>query len=164
MKGKQFEYPIYFDLEASSSLINPDNAEETAAERRTRLTECCTAFIDTLREAGYYGALYSNPNWLNNYLSAETLKEYGELWYARYQRDPSSTSEAFASFEILPDDDDFSWLDGYGGQVGLWQYTQCGVIENCGMDQKVDFNYAFKDYPAMIKKFCLNGFTPQADQ
>ena len=162
--GKQFEYPIYFDIEDSSCLQHPTGEAETSDQQRERLTETCTTFIDALRDAGYYGALYSNNNWLTNYLDAETLKEHGELWYARYQRDPLSDTEEFKNHEILPEDDNFSWLEKYGDQVGLWQYTQCGIIENCGMDQKVDFNYAFKDYPTLMKKFGLNGYTVPVSQ
>ena len=170
LSGKQFEYPIYFDIEHSSCLTHPTEAEETADQRRDRLTDACIAFIDALRDAGYYGALYSNNYWLTNYLDAETLKEYGELWYARYPRDPyqkeEMSDEEFKAikdaFEISATDDEFVWnTQKYGGQVGLWQYTESGVIENFGMDQKVDFNYAFKDYPAMMKKFCLNGYTAE---
>ena len=75
------------------------------------------------------------------------------------------TDEEFAqikeAFQISTDDNDFAWdTQKYGNQVGLWQYTEHGAIENSGMDQKVDFNYAYKDYPSMIKKFCLNGYKP----
>lgn len=154
LKGKQFEYPIYYDIE---------DTRLTELGKET-LTELCMTFVDTLRRAGYYGAVYSNNTWLTNYLSADELKGYCELWYARYQRDPKTTSEAFPTFTILPDDNEFTWLEKYGNQVGLWQYTQCGVIENSGMDQRVDMNYAYKDYPALMKKFCLNGYTAASVQ
>lgn len=144
LQGKQFEYPIYYDMEAEIL---------TSIDKDT-LTECCITFIDTLRKAGYYSALYSNHRWLKNYLEETTLKEYGELWYARYQRDPAGNT---TDFFIPADDDNFTWLPSYGAQVGMWQYTQYGVIE--GIDGvKFDFNYVYKDYPSMIKKFCFNGF------
>ncbi len=167
LDGKQFEYPIYFDMEDDSCLLTPDGSEETPSERKERLTATCIAFIRTLREAGYYGALYSNNSWLTNYLDADLLKEYGELWYARYPEDPyqkqGMSDEEFAAIEaahkILPSDNFFIWdTQKYGAQVGLWQYTQHGVIEGSGMDQKVDFNYAFKDYPALMKTYGLNGY------
>ena len=170
LSGKQFEYPIYFDMEHSSCLTNPSGEDESTEERRERLTEACLAFMEALREAGYYSALYTNNTWLVNYLDAEALKEYGELWYARYPNDPyqktDMSDEEFkaieAAFKVLPTDDSFAWnTEKYGKQVGMWQYTQHGVIENSGMDQKVDMNYAFKDYPSLIKKFCLNGYTAQ---
>ncbi len=167
LEGKQFEYPIYFDIEHSSCLEAPDGSEETAEERRDRLTGCCVAFINTLRDAGYYGALYSNNPWLTNYLDADFLKEYGELWYARYPKDPTReegmSDEEFEKkkevYRIFPENDAFAWdTQKFGRQVGLWQYTANGMIENCGMDQEVDFNYAFKDYPTLMKTYCLNGY------
>lgn len=146
LEGKQFEYPIYYDIEAES-LMSID---------KEILTECCITFVDALRKAGYYCAVYSGNNFLNNYLNATTLKEYGELWYARYYRDPADP-EKKKDFTIAADDDNFAWRSDFGAQVGMWQYTECGVID--GIDGvKFDFNYAFKDYPSMIKRFCFNGF------
>ncbi len=151
LDGKQFEYPIYFDLEdddiaTSEAPVSP--------EKKALLTECCMAFVDTLRNAGYYGALYTNNNWLVYILETETIKGYCDIWYARYPR----TSTALVSVT----DDDFTWnAERYGGRYGMWQYTQWGTIENCGMDQNVDFNYAYKDYPAFIKRLGFNGYMPQ---
>jgi len=151
LDGKQFEYPIYFDLE------DDDIATSEApvpAEKKALLTECCMAFVNTLRDAGYYGALYTNNNWLVYILETETIKGYCDIWYARYPR----TSTALVSV----DDNDFTWnVTSYGGRYGMWQYTQWGTIENCGMDQNVDFNYAYKDYPAFIKRLGFNGYMPQ---
>jgi len=36
----------------------------------------------------------------------------------------------------------------------LWQYTSQGTVS--GITGKVDINYAFKDYPTIIKKAGLN--------
>lgn len=166
LAGKQLDYPIYYDLE--------DPALQNLGKET--LTQCCIAFIDTLRQAGYYGALYSNHNWLTNYLAGDTLKNYGELWYARYQKDPilpqqpqNGTAEEIAQYEaakqkydefnVLPTDDRFAWSEAYGKQVGMWQYTERGIIENSGIRQYVCFDYAFRDYPGMMKRFCLNGYT-----
>ena len=41
--------------------------------------------------------------------------------------------------------------------MGLWQYTDYGVID--GIDGIFfDFNYAFKDYSSIIKKYGYNGY------
>ena len=149
LEGKQFEYPIYYDMEDSS----------LTALDKDLLTEICITFVIALRDAGYYSAVYSNNDWLSNRLHGEELKNFCEIWYARYQKDPTADSEHFEAFTVSADNNDFSWLKQYGGQVGLWQYTQCGVIENSGIREKVDFNYAYKDYPTYMKTFCLNGYT-----
>ena len=54
LKGKKFEYPIYFDLEDPS----------LEALSKSLLSEMCEAFISTLQAEGYYAGLYSNYNWL----------------------------------------------------------------------------------------------------
>ena len=72
---------------------------------------------------------------------------------------PTSAICAHNSFTVSSDNNDFTWLTQYGGQVGLWQYTQCGVIKGSNIYEKVDFNYAYKDYPTFMKDHCLNGYT-----
>lgn len=148
LEGKQFEYPIYFDLE-DPSLENEENKE--------MLTKFCMIFIDALRENGYYGALYCNNPWLTNYLYGETLKSYCDIWYARW---PSSTQATL--------DRVFQWnTESYGNQLGMWQYTDNGTLPDCGLrkGQAIDFNYAYKNYPSIIKAYGLNGFeAPVADE
>ena len=151
LKGKRFEYPIYYDIE-DDSLTNLD---------KDTITEMCTAFVDTLRSEGYYGAVYSNNNWLTNYINANELKGYCDIWYARYPKDPVADSEAFLTFTVLPENNEFVWLEKYGKQLGMWQYTQCGIIEGSNIYNKVDFNYVFKDYPSFIKRLGFNGYMPE---
>lgn len=141
LEGKQFEYPIYFDLE-DVSLSNVD--KET-------LTEFCLTFVNELRKNGYYGALYTNNDWLTKKLDTEVIKSSMDIWYARYPEDRKSRNEP------LPVSVSYSWAEKYGDQLGLWQYTDYGVID--GIDGiKFDFNYTYKDYPSMIKRLCFNGF------
>lgn len=139
--GKQFEYPIYFDIEDKS--IADDAKKEV-------LTSLCIKFVDTMRENGYYGAVYTNQKWLTEYLYGSSLRYYCDIWYARYPH----------SNQVSPDDI-FEWnYESYGELFPVWQYTQSGIIPNCGMikGQTVDLNYCYKDYPTIIKKYGLNGF------
>ena len=64
-----------------------------------------------------------------------------DIWYARY---PLST-------------DEFVWnVEKYGQHLGMWQYTESGVIE--GIENNLfDMNYCYRDYPSIIKKQGLNG-------
>ncbi len=141
LEGKQFEYPVYFDLE-NSDLEKPENKE--------LLTKFCIKFIDALRDNGYYGALYVNTNWMKNYLYGGTLRQYCDIWLAQY---PSN--------ENISLKDTFTWsTEKNGAQLGMWQYSQKGFITDCNIpkNQAVDLNYCYKDYPSIIKKFGLNGF------
>ena len=141
LEGKQFEFPIYFDIEDTSL------QDETQKEV---LTSLCIKFVRVMRENGYYGAVYTNKKWLTEYLFGDSLRYYCDIWYARY---PHSNQVTLA--------DEFTWnKESYGDLHSMWQYTDKGIIEGCGMrtGQTVDLNYSYKDYPSIIKKYGLNGF------
>ena len=44
----------------------------------------------------------------------------------------------------------------YSGAYGMWQYSWKGKIS--GISGDVDLDYAYADYPSMIKEKGLNGF------
>jgi GH25 family lysozyme M1 (1,4-beta-N-acetylmuramidase) len=125
------------------------------------LTALCMTFAEGLQEAGYYAALYTNTEWLYNLLDTEAVKSSLDIWYARYTATPPEGQETFA-----PADRDFVWKDGTAykpgdpdRRYGLWQYTDHGGIE--GFRYRFDFNFAFKDYRAVMLRWGLNGFPVQ---
>lgn len=73
IKGKQFEYPIYFDLEEKSAF----------AKGRTVCSNMVTAFCSALEKAGYFAGLYISRSPLQQYISAYVAKRYA-LWIAEY--------------------------------------------------------------------------------
>lgn len=73
IKGKTFEYPIYFDLEEQSPF----------AKGRTFCSEIVKAFCSTLEKAGYYTGLYISRSPLQKYITPEVAKRY-TLWIAEY--------------------------------------------------------------------------------
>ena len=128
--GKQFEYPIYFDIEDPSLEHLGKNI----------LSDMCEIFITTLQSEGYYAALYSNHNWLTYILDSAKMFTLFDIWYARY-----------------PLTDDPTWdEEKYGKQLGMWQYSDSGSIE--GIDAVFDMNYAYRDYSEIMKKWGLNGY------
>lgn len=131
LDGKQFEYPIYLDLEDQSLRdIEP-----------SILTEMCMSFFSILQSNGYYTGLYVNHEWLYNILQTEKMLDLFEIWYARY---PLNTT-------------DHIWdVAKYGEHLGMWQYTDSGSLIAIP-DKNIDFNFAYKDYPALIAKLELNG-------
>lgn len=131
LDGKQFEYPIYLDLE-DSSLSHLDPAT---------LTEMCVEFFTILQRAGYYTGLYVNNEWLYNKVITEVALSKFELWYARY---PSSEEKVWNA-------------ELYGEHLGMWQYSDAGSIEGIE-DVPFDMNFSFKDYPALIKEGGFNGY------
>lgn len=130
LSGKTFEYPIYFDLEDPS----------LASLGKSELTKLCEAFICSMQANGYYSALYTNNNWLQNLLDTARILSLFDIWYARY-----------------PQTDAPAWNEEkYGKQLSMWQYTQNGEID--GIEGYFDFNLCYRNYSEIIKKWGLNGF------
>lgn len=140
LEGKQFEYPIFFDIE--------DSRLETLSKEV--LTDICVEFISTLQENGYYAALYTNNNWLTTLLQTDKVTTLFDIWYARYP----SLSEGF---------NESQWNEErYGKQMTMWQFSKTGRIEGLnftnGKPIDFDLNYVYKDYPTLIKSLGFNGF------
>ncbi|MBE6547372.1 MAG: hypothetical protein E7667_00640 [Ruminococcaceae bacterium] len=143
LNGKSFEYPVYFDLEDPSQ-VNLD---------KELLMQICIRFFEIMQEHGYYVALYTNNNWLNNVLDTKFVLENFDVWYARYPN--SLEGYSFSSAE-LPE-----WnTELYGENLGMWQFTSSGVLEAIP-NHNVDMNVSYKDYPSIIKSFGLNGYVKE---
>ena len=130
LEGKQFEYPIYLDLEDSS----------LSKLGKNRLSAMCEAFLCRLQENGYYTGLYTNHTWLTTVLDTPRIVSLFDIWYARYPLTEKPT-----------------WNEEkYGKQLGMWQYTESGTLD--GLDGYFDFNYAYKNYKNIMEEWELNGF------
>lgn len=73
IKGKTFEYPIYFDLEESSQF----------AKGKSFCDSLVKTFCNTLEEAGYWAGLYISRSPLQTHISSSVAKRYA-LWIAEY--------------------------------------------------------------------------------
>lgn len=118
-----FTYPVAFDLE--------DKTQQGLG--KTVLTDMVIAFGDAIEKAGFYASLYSNLNWLKNYLEDSRLARF-DHWLAQWASAPS-----------------------YNGAFGMWQSSSTGSVS--GVSGNVDTDIAYKDYPTIIKGKKLNGFT-----
>lgn len=74
VKGKTFDLPIYYDMEESSQ----------TKLGKTTLTSMAKAFCEAIKAGGYRAGIYSNLNWLNNYLDYATLKKSYSIWLAQW--------------------------------------------------------------------------------
>ena len=153
ISGKQFEYPIFFDVEDNLILNNATDD----------ITDICSEFINTLQSNGYFAAIYANPNWLTNHMDTQKVTTLFDVWYARWLTADTNTVVNEAT-----------WSDAYGEQMAMWQFSQTGNIEGIYYPYKknedgspkpvfFDLNYVYKDYPSIIKKYGLNGFEAQKD-
>lgn len=72
LKGKKFEYPIYYDVEEKKQLNLPGD----------RLSNIIKTFCEELEKAGYYVGVYANPTFINKFNYFIT-KDY-TLWLAHW--------------------------------------------------------------------------------
>lgn len=119
IKGKQFEFPVAFDIEESRCF--------------PKANDLCDAFCGVLEKAGYYTAIYTFKSALQQYFSDYIKSRY----------------DIFLSHVDVQKSD-------YSGDYGLWQYSWKGNIN--GISGDVDLDYAYKNYPNIIKNAGLNGF------
>lgn len=80
--GKQFEYPICFDIES----------EKIKNVSTSTLTDITITFCETLQQNGYYVSIYANPTWFDNYLDKSRLTAY-DKWLANWTTNPKYGSE-----------------------------------------------------------------------
>lgn len=123
IKGKQFEYPVVFDIEESA----------TYNLGRNTVSEIIKTFCSIVEAAGYYVSVYTNKNWLDHVISDEVKSKY-DTWLAQWTSTPS-----------------------YVGPYGMWQYTSSGTVD--GISGRVDMDIAYKNYPEIIKRNQLNGWS-----
>ena len=71
--GKQFEMPVYFDIEEKSALNTGKN----------NVTAMCRAFCNVLEQAGYWCGIYASRSHIQSYISTETQQRYS-LWVAEW--------------------------------------------------------------------------------
>ena len=73
LKGKQFEYPIYFDLEEQKAF-------DTGKENCSAMVH---AFCEVLEKAGYWAGLYTSRSPLGTHIEDDIKTRYA-LWIAEY--------------------------------------------------------------------------------
>lgn len=91
---------------------------------KSTLTNIVKAFCDYLEDQGLFVGLYSNLDWLYNRLG--DVSEY-TIWLAQWASKPT-----------------------YNKPFGMWQYSEKGTIN--GINGRVDLDYSYIDYPAVIAK------------
>lgn len=83
IRGKTLELPVYYDLEESGQTRLGMSA----------LTNIAIAFCDAIKASGYRAGVYSNLNWLNNYLDYEKLRNKYSIWLAQWSSSPSKACD-----------------------------------------------------------------------
>lgn len=73
IKGKEFELPVFIDLEE----------QRTANLGKETCTQIAINFCEELIKNGYNAGIYANLNWFNNYLDVKKLEKY-YIWLAQW--------------------------------------------------------------------------------
>lgn len=110
-----------------------DVEDASLPTNKATLTEIVRTFCQRVEDAGYYIGIYASLSWLENRLDMSKLKDF-DVWVAQW----NSTCD-------------------YAGNYGMWQYTSSGSVPGVP-SERVDLDYAYIDYPSVIKGAGLNGF------
>ena len=80
LKGKKFEYPVYYDIEEEKIYNTGKNNISNMLER----------FCTILEENGYYCGIYGNKYSLTNFYTKSVLNRY-DIWLAHYTKNGAPT-------------------------------------------------------------------------
>ena len=111
IKGKSFELPVFIDMEEASC----------AAAGKRACTDVAKSFIETMEKAGYKSGIYTNPNWLENYLYKGEIIGKVNLWLAQWQ-----SSKPYCDCMI-------------------WQYNVGRAGSISGIAGEIDLDYCYAD-------------------
>lgn len=132
LKGKTFEYPIWYDIEDQTDKYGNVTCSVKSLGK-AKITAIAKAFLSTLEAAGYYVGVYSYKAALESYIDSSVRNKY-PVWIAH--TGVSKTT--------------------YSGAYGIWQYSWTGTVR--GISGNVDMDYCYVDYPTKIKSGGYNGF------
>ena len=153
IKGKQFEYPVYFDFENGTVKSNISSSVTTAKS-------LCYTALDAIAEAGFLAGLYGYAGWFdpgyNGWFAsgvAEIAEKY-DVWIANYYNPTSQTSSAW----------DHTKSTAYPTTYGMYQYSSANndvIRANVYNSDSLDLNVCYKDYPAIVKKYGFSGYAAE---
>lgn len=115
-----------------------DNYYQSKASKN-EVTNAIKGFCEYLESKGFYVCIYANSDWFNNHINTNELDMY-DKWVANWG----------LNYPKYP-------------QGGLWQFggETNKIRSNKIAGMVVDQNYAYYDYPNIMKKHKLNGFSSE---
>lgn len=138
IKGKQFEFPVWFDQEYESCI--------KALSTYTR-TEIVKNFCKVMEDAGYYTGLYCSRDWLTNWLDYSKLSHL-DIWVAAYGPTAGSVPLPYGI-----------WQCGSSNNFNV--PGNFYAVVNGKLVPSLDCDYAYKDYENIMKSAGLNGFVKE---
>jgi len=99
LDGKQFELPIYWDVE------DPYHQADASVED---LTQAGLGFLQTMEKNNYYSGIYSSSSWYKNKLNMDKLSPRA-VWVAHWEVDKPTYDGPYGLWQFASD----GRLDGY---------------------------------------------------
>lgn len=117
--------------------IDVEDNHYQAKAGKGAVTSAIKGFCEYLESKGFYVGIYANTNWFNNYINTNELSRY-DKWVANWGTTKPSNPSG-----------------------GLWQFggETNRIRTNKVAGMTVDQNYAYYDYPSIMKSKGLNGFS-----
>lgn len=104
IKGKQFEYPVYFDVEEQSVF----------RLGTTAVSNIISAFCDEMEKAGYFVGLYMSASPLTTYVTQAVRERYA-VWVAHYGVSKPSYNGQYGMWQYASD----GKVNGINGNVDM---------------------------------------------
>lgn len=123
IKGYKLTYPVVFDTEQDANAGARTNLANLSDADRTNF---CIDFCNTIKNAGYYPAIYASKSWMLDEMEPDRLSGY-DFWLAHYTQQTD-----------------------YPRAYKVWQYSKQGRVS--GISTDVDLNIGYFDYPSFMRK------------
>ena len=107
LNGRQLDYPIYYDTEATGT--GSGRADGLGVEDRTK---CAVAFCEEVKALGYQPGVYASTTWFRKRLDMSQLTKYN-IWNAHYNVASSPIACNMWQGSCT------ARIPGYGGQIDV---------------------------------------------
>ena len=161
LKNKQFEYPIYFDMEDAKKYY-PTTFEKNL------VVEIISTFMKEILNNGYYPAFYSSLSFVRDFCEGNEFLANHDIWIAHwaYSDNPPHSFEDYADFINEKIDNYKTLYSMWQYQGDVYQYLDDGNPETPAIIEGMcDFNLSLRDFERIIKQYGFNGFTiPEVEE
>lgn len=131
LKGKQFDMPIYYDMEDADGY-----KKKHGMPSNSTLSAICETFCGYMEKQGYYVGIYASESWLKNQLASVVSKNKYDLWCANWgTNDGTLQSNKSSAYR-------------------LHQFTSAYKLDG----RRFDRNMLYFDYPTLLKERGFNGY------
>lgn len=134
LKGKQFDMPVYYDMEDADGY-----KKKHGMPSNQTLSNICETFCEYLEKQGYYVGIYASESWLKNQLKSVVSKNKYDLWVANWGSNNGT----------LQSDKSNSYR--------LHQFTSMYSLTG----KRFDRNVLYYDYPTLLKNRGFNGYNSE---